>query len=208
MGLKYPIAAAVVIIAVLVVWIAGGFAKPELPGVPTVDMRTPMPGAPWLITVTDSVWVARLDEAVVPTTRGDRLILVAVDLESTATDVPSSWRNAVSLTGVAGLRDAKPMLAVRRDDETPVTDIGPGLPATVTIVWQQDGTLRPPTSPSVRDRSTSARRRHRHRHRRHRDRSRVRTSLRTDPGRPTRRPPAAALRLRGHGRRSASVVTC
>jgi hypothetical protein len=145
-GLRYRITLGVVVLAVLATWIAGGFAKAATSGVPTVGLRTPITAAPWRITVTDAAWVTSLPGAVVPSTKGDRLILIAAQLESEATDVPSSWRDAVRLTGVAGLRDVEPMVAVRRDDETTIDDIGPGMPAKVLIVWEQDGRLPPPTS--------------------------------------------------------------
>jgi len=145
-GLKYRIAIGLVLLAILTVWIAGGFAKADVPGVPEVGLHTQITAPPWLITVTDAVWVTSLPGAVVPDTKGDRLIVVAAQLESTATDVPFGWRHAVSLTGVPGLRDEKPMVAVRRDDATTINDIGPGMPAKVLIVWEQDGSRPPPTS--------------------------------------------------------------
>jgi hypothetical protein len=145
-GLKYRIAVAAVLLTILAVWIAGGFARADVPGVPDVGLRTSITAPPWRITVTDAAWVTSLPGAAVPDTKGDRLILVAAELESTATDEPSSWRNAVSLTDVPGLRDAEPMVAVRRDDETTIDDIGPGMPVKVIIVWEQDGSVPPPTS--------------------------------------------------------------
>jgi hypothetical protein len=146
LGLQYRIGAAVLVVAVLALWIAGGFAAAPVPTVPTVGLGRPITAPPWRITVTDAAWVTSLPGAVTPDTKGDRLILVAAQLESTATDVPSSWRDAVSLTDVPGLRDAEPMVAVRRDDETTIGDLGPGMVVKAIIVWEQDGSLPPPTS--------------------------------------------------------------
>jgi hypothetical protein len=146
LGLRYRIGAGVLVIVVLAVWITGGFAKAPVTTVPEVGLGSPITAPPWRITVTDAAWVTSLPGVVAPDTKGDRLIIVAAQLESTATDEPFSWRNAVSLTGVPGLRDEDPMAAVRRDDETTIGDIGPGLPVKVIIVWEQDGSLPPPTS--------------------------------------------------------------
>ncbi len=136
------------LLALAVSGLFGGWAPTHARGPSRVKVGAVSAGLPWNVTIRGARVVTDLSP-MKPAHEGDRWFIVLARVEVTADQSRNDIGDAVSVSGVPGIRPGKPRVLLSSDATEP-SFLHPGLAENVGFLWEQSAAAPMPTRAEVR----------------------------------------------------------